>query len=38
MPGMGLPLSPFIVEREGRLPRRERREKEGKKEREKTKG
>jgi hypothetical protein len=35
MPHKGRPVSPFIVERDGRLQRRERREKEGKEEREK---
>jgi hypothetical protein len=34
---MGCPVSPFIVEREGRLQRRERREKREKEEREKQK-
>jgi hypothetical protein len=37
MPGMGRPVSPFVVEREGRLLRRERREKEGKKKEKKQK-
>jgi hypothetical protein len=34
---MGHPISPFIVEREGRLQQRERREKGGKEERENKK-
>jgi hypothetical protein len=37
MPYMGRPVYPFIVEREGWLQQRERREKEGKEEREKQK-
>jgi hypothetical protein len=37
MPCMGRPVSPFIVEREGRLQRRERREKEGKRRKRKNK-